>query len=31
MLRINMIRKGKNLLTSELTFLSQKPQNKLFI
>lgn len=30
-LRINMIRKGKNQITSELAFLAQKPQNKLFI
>lgn len=26
-----MIRNGKNQVTSELAFLAQKPQNKLFI
>lgn len=31
LLRIVMIRKGKNQIMSELTFLAQKHQNVLFI
>lgn len=31
LLRINMIRKEKSQITSELMFLAQKFQNKLFI